>query len=54
MLVTQDRFPAGTRKPTARVSPVDRSSKSRAVSSPPGSIRTTRKIAAPVSGVSTD
>src|SRR3954451_9224205 len=54
MLVTQDSVPAGIRKPTARVSPFTRSSSDRVVYSPPDSIQTTRKIAAPFRGVSTD
>ena len=45
--------PSGRRKPTARCSPAQSLSNSRAVGSPPGSMVNTRKIAAPVSGLRT-
>src|ERR1019366_1175859 len=50
---TQVRPPSGILDPTDRCSPATSPSRSRAVASPSGAIVTTRKIAVPVSGLST-
>src|SRR5262249_40604426 len=50
---TQARGASGTRNPTDRCSPAQSASRSLTASSPPGSIVSTMKIAAVVSGAST-
>ena len=53
MPATQPSGASGTRKPTDRCRPAQSASRSRTAGSPPGSIVSTRKIAAAVSGAST-
>src|SRR5690242_6835900 len=53
MPATQASGASGTRNPTARCRPAQSASRSRTASSPPGSIISTRKIAAAVRGAST-